>query len=170
MITIYTDGSSRGNPGPGGWAGVLIYDKNDQAPMSNDQWVTEIGGREEHTTNNRMELTAAIESLELVSKLVPSAKPLEASLYTDSEYVMKGITEWVHNWQKKGWRTANKKPVLNQDLWQRLLEVTEGKNIEWKYVAGHAGVDLNERADVIATEFADGLNPSLYNGPREKYK
>lgn len=152
MITIYTDGSSRGNPGPGGYAAIILDDES----------VREIGGREEHTTNNRMELTAAISALEDLSE--------EAVVYTDSEYVMKGITEWIHNWQKKGWRTANKKPVLNQDLWQKLLEVTEGKKIEWKYVAGHAGVDLNERADQIATEFADGLKPVLYDGPKDKYK
>jgi len=158
MVTIYTDGSSRGNPGPGGWG--VIVDDGDR--------VIEMGGREDHTTNNRMELTAAIKSLEAISGD-------EVTVYTDSEYVMKGITEWVHNWQKKGWRTANKKPVLNQDLWQELLFVTEkikssGKKLEWKYVAGHAGVDLNERADVIATSFADNLPPSLYDGPKDGYK
>src|SRR3989339_4450 len=103
MVTIYTDGSSRGNPGPGGWG--VIVDDGDR--------VIEMGGREDHTTNNRMELTAAIKSLEAISGD-------EVTVYTDSEYVMKGITEWVHNWQKKGGRTANKKPVLNQDLWQEL--------------------------------------------------
>lgn len=152
MITIYTDGSSRGNPGQGGW-GAIIFD---------DGKVREIGGREEHTTNNRMELTGAIKALENLTE--------EAVIYTDSEYVMKGITEWIHNWQKKGWKTVNKKRVLNQDLWQKLLEVTEGKKIEWKYVAGHAGVTLNERADVIATSFADNIVPSLYDGPRDRYK
>ena len=154
MIEIYTDGSSKGNPGPGGWAAIILGDKT----------VQEIGGREEHTTNNRMELNAAIKSLETMSS------KLEAVIYTDSEYVMKGITEWVHNWQRKNWKTAAKKPVLNQDLWQKLLEVCENKNLEWKYVAGHSGDKLNDRCDEIATEFADGLNPRLYNGPREKYK
>lgn len=125
-------------------------------------WVKEIGGREKHTTNNRMELTAAIKSLELASQLSTD----DYLLFTDSEYVMKGITLWVHNWQKKGWKTANRKPVLNQDLWQELLKVTDGKKIEWKYVAGHSGVPLNERADEIATTFADKFFPNLYNGPR----
>ena len=153
MVTIYTDGSSRGNPGPGGWGAIILADDT----------VQEIGGREEHTTNNRMELTATIKSLEMVSGE-------GITVHTDSEYVMKGITEWVHNWQRKGWRTAGRKPVLNQDLWQKLLEVSEDRNIEWKYVAGHSGVPLNERADAIATTFADGLAPNLYDGPREKYK
>lgn len=158
MTTIYTDGSSRGNPGPGGWGAIIL----------DEERVVEMGGREDHSTNNRMELTAAIKSLEAVSGE-------EIVVYTDSEYVMKGITEWVYNWQRKGWRTANKKPVLNQDLWQELLAVTEslkasGKKVEWKYVAGHAGIDLNERADVIATSFADNLAPSLYDGPKDGYK
>ena len=161
MITIYTDGSSRGNPGPGGWGAIVTY-KNQQQTTNNQQWVTELGGSEAHTTNNRMELTAAIKALGVVNDD-------DITIYTDSKYVINGITEWVQNWQSKGWRTANHKPVLNQDLWQKLLEVTQGKNIEWKYVAGHTGVSLNERADVIATTFADGLIPNLYNGPRNKY-
>ena len=159
MITIYTDGASRGNPGPGGWGGVIV----------NEDWVIEMGGSDPHTTNNKMELTACIRSLEFtIFNSQFSNKPIQ--IYTDSEYVMKGITEWIHRWQKKGWKTAKRKPVLNQDLWQKLIELTEGKNIEWKYVAGHAGIPLNERADEIATSFADNLNPSLYDGPRDKYK
>lgn len=169
MVTIYTDGSSRGNPGPGGYAAVVSYKKTVES--KGQEWVTEIGGREDHTTNNRMELLGAIKAIEFASELSTD----DCLLFTDSQYVMKGITEWVHNWQKKGWRTANKKPVLNQDLWQELLAVTEkikssGKKLEWKYVAGHAGIDLNERADVIATSFADNLPPSLYDGPKDRYK
>ena len=160
MVTIYADGSSRGNPGPGGWGVIITYDDK----------VVELGGGETHTTNNRMELTAAIKALEFLSKLEAKSKRLETVIYTDSEYVMKGITEWIHRWQKKNWKTANKKPVLNQDLWQELLEVVEDRKIEWKYVAGHAGVHLNERADEIATAFADSLKPSLYHGPGNKYK
>jgi ribonuclease HI len=139
------------------------------------EWITEIGEREDHTTNNKMELTAAIQSLEFVSKLKShEANELTVTLHTDSEYVMKGITVWIHNWQKKGWRTAGRKPVLNQELWQELLALTElvksaSWRIEWKYVAGHAGVPLNERADVIATSCADHLNPLLYDGPKDKY-
>jgi len=153
MITIYTDGSSRGNPGPGGWGAIIVYDNK----------IVELGGGETHTTNNRMELTAVIEALKAVSDK-------QITIYTDSEYVMKGITEWIHKWQKKGWKTANKKQVLNQDLWQKLLEVAGDRKIEWKYVAGHAGIHLNERADEIATGFADGLKSFLYNGPKDKYK
>ena len=156
MITIYTDGSSKGNPGPGGWA-AIIFD---------NEKVYEIGGHAEHTTNNKMELTAAIEALRFVSRL-STANYL---LFTDSKYVMMGITEWIHGWIQKGWRTAQKKPVLNQDLWQELLNVSEGRDISWKYVEGHAGHQHNERADEIATSFADGLTPNLYDGPREKYK
>lgn len=155
MITIYTDGSSRGNPGPGGWAAIIMDDVR----------VVELGGREDHTTNNRMELMGAIKGVEYTSTLGDS--PLE--VYTDSEYVMKGITEWIKGWQLRGWRTAAKKPVLNQDLWQKLVLVTDEKKIEWKYVAGHSGHELNDRCDEIATSFADDLNISLYNGARSKY-
>ena len=157
MPIIYTDGSSRGNPGPGGWGAII----------ASEDKVVEIGGKEPHTTNNRMELTGTIRSLEFTINNFQFSK---IQIYTDSEYVMKGITTWIHNWQVKGWRTANKKPVLNQDLWQRLLELTDGKEIEWRYVAGHSGVPLNERADVIATTFADGLTLNLYNGPKDGYK
>lgn len=168
MITIYTDGSSRGNPGPGGW-GSVIFLKNVAGVGSkkNEERVIEIGGREKHSTNNRMELVAAIKALEFLTSY--SILPTPITLFTDSEYVMKGITEWIHNWQKKNWRTANKKPVLNQDLWQELLLLTEGKNIEWKYVAGHSGHDLNDRCDEIATSFADDISPILYNGSKDKY-
>ncbi|MDP2650985.1 MAG: ribonuclease HI [bacterium] len=159
MITIYTDGSAKGNPGPGGWGAIVA---------SGDR-VVELGGSEPHTTNNRMELAAAIRSLEFVYKLAASTKPLEARIFTDSEYVMKGITLWVKNWQLKGWKTAAKKPVLNQDLWQELLKQTEGRDIKWNYVAGHTGVHANERCDEIATSFADSMPVSLYDGPKESY-
>ncbi|MEK9171915.1 MAG: ribonuclease HI, partial [Patescibacteria group bacterium] len=148
MITIYTDGASRGNPGPGGWGGVI----------ASEEKIIEIGGSEARTTNNRMELTAAIRSLEFSINNFQFSK---IQINTDSEYVMKGITEWIERWQRKGWKTVNRKPVLNQDLWQELLKLTAGlsaqtgKKIEWKYVAGHTGVPLNERADEIATSFAD---------------
>ncbi|MEK7461816.1 MAG: ribonuclease HI [Patescibacteria group bacterium] len=164
MITIYTDGASRGNPGPGGWGAIIL----------NDDRVVEIGGRENHTTNNRMELTGAIKALEFV----PVSFADDCVLFTDSEYVMKGITAWIHRWQKKGWKTANKKPVLNQDLWQELLNVTKnvekhlpaGRQVEWKYVAGHSGNRLNDRCDEIATNFADNIPLVLYNGSKDKYK
>lgn len=157
MITIYTDGAARGNPGPGGW-GALV---------ANDKRVVEIGGEEAHTTNNRMELTACIRAIELASENFQPDSPV--TIYTDSEYVMKGITTWILGWQKNGWKTAGKKAVLNKDLWQNLLLVTEEKEIEWKYVAGHAGHEANERSDEIATAFADGLEVTLYDGDRESY-
>lgn len=160
MITIYTDGASRGNPGPGGWGAVI----------ASEDRIIEIGGSESHTTNNRMELSAAIKALEFISKLEAKSYKLKAQIYTDSEYVMKGMTEWINNWQKKNWKTAKKKKVLNQDLWQELLKLTKDRNIEWKHVRGHAGIRLNERADIIATAFADALNPRLYDGPRNQYK
>lgn len=156
MITIYTDGSSRGNPGPGGWGAIVMDEVR----------AVELGGREDHTTNNRMELIAAIKALEYVSTLEPE----QIVLYTDSEYVMKGITEWVSGWQKRGWRTAAKKPVLNQDLWQALILASDEKEIDWKYVAGHSGHAFNDRCDEIATSFADDLNTTLYNGARTGYK
>src|SRR3989344_3178468 len=158
MITIYTDGSSRGNPGSGGYGAGTFY--NDKGKES--------GGKEEHTTNNRMELTAAIKALEFLTPY--SLLPTPIIVFTDSEYVMKGITLWIHNWQKKGWKTAGRKPVLNQDLWQELLRLSENRNIEWKYVAGHSGAHLNERCDEIATSFADNIQPVLYDGPRSAYQ
>ena len=156
MITIYTDGSSRGNPGPGGWAAIIIDDVR----------AVELGGREDHTTNNRMELMGAIKALEYVSTLGDE----KIELFTDSEYVMKGITEWIAGWQKRGWRTAAKKPVLNQDLWQKLILASDSKDIDWKYVAGHSGHALNERCDEIATSCADDTAVTLYNGARSGYK
>lgn len=156
MITIYTDGASRGNPGPGGWAGIIVTGHQ----------VVELGGQENHTTNNRMELSGVIKSLEYAGRL--SDEPIE--LFTDSEYVIKGVTLWIEGWQKRNWKTASKKPVLNQDLWRELLVASEGKKINWQYVPGHSGHGLNERADTIATTFADDLTIELYNGPRDSYR
>jgi ribonuclease HI len=153
MITIYTDGSSRGNPGPGGW-GVIVIDNGK---------IKEIGGREEKTTNNRMEMMAAIMALQYVNTLRQAQGDNKQSVivFADSEYLIKGITVWIKNWQKNNWRTKNKKEVLNQDLWEKLLELTIDKNIEWKKVAGHSGHELNERCDEIATSFADGKKIEL---------
>jgi ribonuclease HI len=151
MNIIFTDGSSRGNPGKGGWGAIVATPER----------VEEIGGREEMTTNNRMELTAAIEAIRKVSS--------KTKIYTDAEYVKKGITLWVKSWQKNGWRTAAKKPVLNSDLWQKLIEVTEGKDIEWILVRGHGDTAGNNRCDEIATTFADNEPTSLYSGSRAGY-
>ncbi len=126
--------------------------------------VLEMGGRVEATTNNRMELMAAIEALKNISK------DEEVELRTDSKYVIKGITEWIENWKINGWKTANKKPVENQDLWERLLSQVEGKSVDWRYVEAHAGVPGNERVDEIAQNFARGGKPDLYSGGRAGYK
>ncbi len=150
---IYTDGSSRGNPGPGGWGALVITDTT----------VAELGARETMTTNNRMELSSAIEAL----RTIDSENSI--ILYSDSQYVIKGITEWIHGWQMKGWKNSQKKAVLNRDLWEALLTVTKNKEIEWKYVKGHADTAGNVRCDDIATQFADGEKVKLYKGFRENY-
>ncbi|HYB34089.1 MAG TPA: ribonuclease HI, partial [Steroidobacteraceae bacterium] len=141
MIDIYTDGACRGNPGPGGWAALLKSGAHER----------EISGAEAHTTNNRMELTAVIRALEALKR------PVRARLYTDSQYVRRGITEWLAAWQARGWRTANRTPVKNQDLWQRLAELSAAHRIEWHWVPGHAGVPGNERVDRLANEAIDAL-------------
>ncbi len=154
MVThIYTDGSSRGNPGPGGWGAIVINNKH----------VAEIGGGEEMTTNNKMELMAAIEGLKHTN---PQE---EVVVFTDSEYLMKGITIWIKNWQQNNWRTKDKKEVLNKDLWEALLTETEKRNVSWKKVLGHSGDMLNDRCDLIATCFADKKRIELYNGPKQSY-
>ncbi len=154
---IFTDGAARGNPGPGGWGAVVIH----------GDAVTELGGREAHTTNNRMELMAAISALEYVSLHAHNAK--EMTLYTDSAYVINGITRWVKGWAANKWKTKAKEDVLNKDLWERLVKATEHKVIHFELVYGHAGVGGNERCDEIATSFADNSPIILYNGGRERY-
>jgi len=134
VIEIYTDGACRGNPGPGGWAALLQTGKREK----------ELNGAEPLTTNNRMELTAVIRALEALKR------PARARVYTDSEYVRRGITEWLTAWKSRGWRTAARKPVKNQDLWERLDELAARHEIEWHWVRGHAGHPENERADALA--------------------
>lgn len=163
QIIIFTDGASRGNPGPGGWGVVMVYKSGVE-----DFKVVELGGREEHTTNNRMELTAAIKSLEFSYTLNP--KPYTLTIYTDSKYLIDGITKWIFSWEKRNWVTKNKEPVLNKDLWEKLLELTKFREIEWKYVGGHSGIAGNERADQIATEFADERVSNFFSGDISKYK
>jgi ribonuclease HI len=142
VIEIYTDGACRGNPGPGGWAALLKMGARER----------EISGAESLTTNNRMELTAVIRALEALKR------PVRARLYTDSEYVRRGITEWLSAWQARGWRTADRKPVKNQDLWQQLAQLAAAHQIEWHWVPGHAGVPGNERVDRLANEAIDALS------------
>jgi ribonuclease HI len=135
-VTIHTDGACSGNPGPGGWGAILGFGEREK----------ELKGGEAYTTNNRMELMAAIAALEALTR------PCRVDLYTDSQYLRGGITGWIHGWKKNGWRTADKKPVKNVDLWQRLDEALKRHHVQWHWVKGHAGHDLNERADALARE------------------
>lgn len=154
-VEIYTDGASRGNPGPGGWAAVLIMGLK----------VKEIGGYEEDTTNNKMELQGAIEALKFCRK----NSILDPILYTDSQYVLLGIENWVFGWQNNGWQTKQGEPVKNKDQWQELHELNQSMRVSWKKVKGHAGDLGNERADYIATSFADNHRADLYNGSLDGY-
>lgn len=141
LVTIYTDGACRGNPGPGGWAAVLTWNGHEKV----------LSGAEAATTNNRMELLAAIQALESLSRAC------RVALYTDSQYVRQGITSWLHKWQRNGWKTADKKPVKNADLWQRLDSAATRHQVDWHWVKGHAGVPGNERADQAANAAIDSL-------------
>lgn len=146
-IIIYTDGAARGNPGRAGWGAVfLLGDK-----------VFEIGGKTDHATNNQMELTAAIEGLKYLKKhLSTGTGKIKIEIFADSKYVITGVNEWIFNWMKNNWRTANKKPVLNQELWRELHALNQEFSPIWHYVKGHNGDQWNDRADQIATSFADG--------------
>lgn len=139
-ITIYSDGACSGNPGPGGWGAILLSGGHRR----------EINGGEADTTNNRMELLAAIHALEALKR------PSQVTLVTDSAYVKNGITGWIHGWKRNGWRTADRKPVKNAELWQRLESAVARHQVEWQWVKGHAGHPLNERADELARE---GMEP-----------
>lgn len=143
-VTIYTDGACRGNPGPGGWGVVLQYGDH----------CKELYGGVAATTNNRMELTAVIEALQVLKR------PCRIVLKSDSKYVLQGITEWLPNWKQRGWRTAAKKPVLNVDLWQSLDQLAAGHTIDWQWVRGHSGEPGNERADQLANRGIDELATS----------
>ncbi|MBK9352248.1 MAG: ribonuclease HI [Sulfuritalea sp.] len=134
MIEIYTDGACSGNPGPGGWGAILRSGETER----------ELFGGEPQTTNNRMEMTAVIEALRALKK------PVAAKVHTDSQYVQKGISEWIHGWKRRGWKTAGKDPVKNEDLWRELDRLAAQHEIEWIWVRGHAGHPENERADALA--------------------
>ncbi len=140
-VRIYTDGACRGNPGPGGWGALLRSGRHHK----------EIRGGESHTTNNRMELTAAIEAL---CALKQSSS---VNVYTDSQYLRLGITKWLSEWKRRGWRTASKSPVKNEDLWRRLDELTKQHDVRWYWVKGHSGHSGNERADKLANQAIDEL-------------
>ncbi len=142
MVEIYTDGACSGNPGPGGWGAILRWSDTER----------EIKGGETDTTNNRMELMAAIRALEELKR------PVCINIYTDSTYVQKGITEWIHSWKKRGWKTASRKPVKNEDLWRRLDTALLPHEVYWHWIKGHAGHRENERADELARQ---GLTKAL---------
>jgi ribonuclease HI len=133
-VDVWTDGACSGNPGPGGWGAILTYNGVEK----------ELSGGEAQTTNNRMELMAAIAALEALKR------PCTVALHTDSQYLRQGITGWIHGWKKNGWKTADRKPVKNAELWQRLEAALGRHKIEWKWVKGHAGDEMNERADALA--------------------
>ena len=140
-VTVYTDGACKGNPGPGGWGAWLTFGEHEK----------ELFGGEALTTNNRMELTAVIEALASLKR------NCSVTLYTDSEYVRKGITEWIYGWKQRGWKTADRKPVKNADLWTRLDALRQLHDVEWRWVKGHAGDPGNERADGLANRGAAGV-------------
>ena len=139
QVTVYTDGACKGNPGPGGWG----------AWLSNAGHEKDLCGGEKRTTNNRMELTAVIEALASLKR------SCEVTIHTDSEYVRKGITEWIHGWKERGWKTADRKPVKNADLWQRLDALRALHAVHWRWVKGHSGNPGNERADALANQGAE---------------
>jgi ribonuclease HI len=158
QIVVFTDGASKGNPGPGGWGAIIVWP---------DGRVTELGGGAVRTTNNRMELTGAIEAL---SRLSGVRGPL--SIYTDSTYLIQGIRGWVQAWKRRGWKTVADTDVLNRDLWERLddLAASRGpRGIAWHYVRGHVGIPGNERVDEIADSFATQKPLALYDGPLSGY-
>lgn len=159
MIVVFADGSAKGNPGPGGWGAIIV------GPAGQ---VTELGGGEPHTTNNRMELTAVIEALRHVR-----GTPGAVALHTDSTYVIRGITQWIHGWRKRGWKTADGNPVLNREHWDALAALVAERGqagaVAWHYVRGHTGVPGNERVDEIADAHASRRPPTLYRGPLVGY-
>lgn len=148
-VTIYTDGGADPNPGIGGWAALLRYGQHEKV----------LTGNEPHTTNNRMELTAAVKALEALNR------PSEIEFHTDSEYLRRGITMWIDSWRKKGWRTAGNKPVSNADLWQKLDQLVKEHEIEWHWVRGHSGNPLNERVDELARQARLEITPDLTVSP-----
>ncbi|RRQ51906.1 ribonuclease HI [Sphingorhabdus wooponensis] len=138
-LEIFTDGACKGNPGPGGWGAVIRYGKHEK----------EISGGEPDTTNNRMELSAAIQALKTL------IEPCHVKLHTDSKYVLDGITKWIHGWQRNGWKNASKQPVRNADLWRDLIDAAARHQVEWIWVKGHSGHPENERADRLASDAAE---------------
>lgn len=160
QVVAFSDGAAKGNPGPGGWGAVLCI---------GEVAVRELGGAGGRTTNNRMELTAALAALEWLAQSGDSGAS-GITIVTDSSYLLRGVTEWLASWKRRGWKTMEGQDVANRDLWERLdAAVKACGKVRWRHVPGHAGYPGNERADVIASEFALGHRPALYNGPYEGY-
>jgi ribonuclease HI len=157
LTVIFTDGASSGNPGPGGWGAIIVTPSGE---------VTELGGREVPTTNNRMELLSTIQALRFLSG---QKLPGPVAVYTDSTYVIRGITQWIWGWRKKGWISSDGKPVAHSELWQNLFQLVSQKQIDWRYVRGHSGVPGNERADEIAVAFSKGAYIPLFRDKLLKY-
>jgi ribonuclease HI len=158
-IIAFTDGAAKGNPGPGGWGAIVV---------TPDQHVTELGGGSPHTTNNKMELGGAIAALRHVAE-----QPGPVAIYTDSTYVIQGITQWVWGWRKRGWKTASGSDVLNRDLWEELWSLVDTRargEVDWRWVRGHVGTPGNERVDEIAVAFAMQRPANLYDGPMAGYE
>jgi ribonuclease HI len=159
-VLAFTDGAAKGNPGPGGWGAVVLV---------GGAAVRELGGSGGATTNNRMEMTAALEALEWLREAA-SAGSARITIATDSTYLMRGVTEWLAGWKKRGWKTKDGGDVANRDLWEKLDRIVAAcAPVRWRYVPGHAGFPGNDRADEIASEFALGRPPKLYEGPFEGY-
>lgn len=157
-IIAFTDGAAKGNPGPGGWGAIVV---------TPDQTVRELGGGSPHTTNNRMELSGAIAALQHVA-----SQPGPVAVYTDSTYLIQGITQWVWGWRKRGWKTAQGGDVLNRELWEQLSSLISARargDVKWHWVRGHVGTPGNERADQISVAFASQQSPDLYVGPLTGY-
>ena len=157
-LILFTDGAAKGNPGPGGWGAIVV---------TPDLHVTELGGGSPHTTNNKMELGGAIAALRYVAD-----RPEAVAIYTDSTYLIQGITQWVWGWRKRGWKTAAGSDVLNRDLWEELSALTGARargSVAWRWVRGHVGTPGNERCDEIAVAFAEQRPPDLYDGPLTGY-
>ncbi len=153
-IIAFTDGASKGNPGPGGWGSVVVFGES----------ISEFGGFEKKTTNNRMEMMAGLSALEYAK-----SKNRSIIIYTDSSYLVNGITKWVSGWQRKGWKTMTGGDVLNKDIWEKLVSNSSGISVEWRLLQGHVGIPGNERADKIASDLADGIDVKLYSGSIRDY-
>jgi ribonuclease HI len=157
-VTVFCDGASSGNPGPGGWGAIVA---------TADGRVAELGGYEPGTTNNRMELMATIRALQWIEEHAPGL--MLARIHTDSTYVIKGITQWIWAWRRSGWKTKEGGDVINQDLWKTLSALVARRKVDWRYVRGHTGVPGNERCDAIAVAYSKGQRPTLYKGPLLRY-